>query len=64
MKEPKEVLALFGAEIQVVNMGLPTFAEDLKRQKVPVLHADWRPPAGGNEKVLGLLERIRKNAVV
>lgn len=52
---------LFNQPVQVINVGLPTFAEDLKKQKVPVQHVDWRPVAGGNKKIQALLERIKKS---
>ena len=49
----------FGKKITVVNLGLPSFADDLRKQGVPVVHVDWRPPAGGNKKIAALLERVR-----
>lgn len=49
----------FGTPVAVVNLGIPSFAEDLKRQGVPVQQVDWRPPAGGNPRMLAILDRIR-----
>ena len=45
-------------EIRVVNIGLPDFAADLKEAGVDVVHLEWRPPAGGDARVLSLLERL------
>lgn len=53
---------LFKQDLGIINMGLRSFAEDLKKQKVKVLHVDWRPPAGGNAKMMGLLNRLKKNS--
>ncbi len=50
---------LFGTPVAVINLGLPSFTEDLKKQGVPVQQVDWRPPAGGNAKLLGLIDRIK-----
>lgn len=50
---------LFNEEVKVFNVGIPSFADDLKRQGVPVAHVEWRPPAGGNKKVIELLDRIK-----
>jgi hypothetical protein len=50
---------LFGQELKVINMGLKSFADDLKGQGVRVVHVDWRPPAGGKGKMLSLLERLK-----
>ena len=38
--------SLLGAELNVINVGLRTFAESLEAQGVPVTQVDWRPPRG------------------
>jgi hypothetical protein len=43
---------------RVVNVGLAGFAEDLRRNGVPVVEVDWRPPAGGDERLRGLLAKL------
>jgi FdrA protein len=42
-----------------VNVGLETFTESLTEQEAQVLQVDWRPPASGNEKLMGILERMK-----
>ena len=32
--------------LRVINIGLELFAGDLEAAGVPVVHVDWRPPAG------------------
>ena len=32
--------------LRVINIGLELFAHDLEAAAVPVVHVDWRPPAG------------------
>lgn len=39
---------LFESELRVVNIGLESFARELASLQVPVVHVDWRPPAGGD----------------
>lgn len=51
---------LFNKELKVINMGLKSFADDLKSQEVKVLQVDWRPPAGGNKKMAALLAKLKK----
>jgi len=51
---------LFKKGPKVINVGLQRFTEDLKKQGVHVQGVDWRPPAGGNKKILKLLDRIKK----
>ena len=35
--------------------GSNSFAENLAAQGAPAVHVDWRPPAGGNERIMALL---------
>jgi hypothetical protein len=44
--------------VGVVNLGLSTFADALRAQGAPVVEVDWRPPAGGDPRVLELLTRL------
>ena len=44
---------------RVINLGLEQFADQLKTCNVPVVHVDWRPPAGGDVRLASLLERLR-----
>jgi FdrA protein len=43
----------------VVNVGLAIFADSLRAQNVSVIDVDWRPPAGGDQQMIDLLERLR-----
>lgn len=52
------VRSLLGKEIRAVNVGLPSFADDLQAQGVQVTRVDWRPPAGGDQEMQKLLERL------
>lgn len=49
---------ILSQKLKVVNIGVSTFAEDLKSQGVEVVHVDWRPPAGGDAEMLRLLEKL------
>jgi hypothetical protein len=51
---------LFKQELKVINMGLESFHKDLKSQKVDSIQMNWRPVAGGNEKMRKLLARLGK----
>ena len=42
-----------------LNVGLESFTDSLKSQGAAVVQVDWKPPAGGNEKLMGLLARMR-----
>ncbi|HRV91882.1 MAG TPA: acyl-CoA synthetase FdrA [Anaerolineae bacterium] len=43
-----------------INVGVETFTESLKAQGAPVVHVNWKPPAGGNQKLMGILERMKR----
>ncbi len=53
-------LAVMQKPLEAINVGLESFAENLAAQGVPVLQVDWRPPAGGNEKLMAILQRMKK----
>lgn len=42
-----------------LSVGLESFAESLAAQGSQVLHVDWRPPAGGDERLMDILARMR-----
>ncbi|MBN2677732.1 MAG: acyl-CoA synthetase FdrA [Anaerolineaceae bacterium] len=52
-------LASLQADVSGINIGLESFYENLKAQNVPAVHVEWSPPAGDNEKLKGILERMK-----
>jgi len=52
-------LAVLHQPLAAINVGLESFTESLIAQDAPVIQVDWRPPAGGNEKLMAILERMR-----
>lgn len=60
--EPREpdgpAAPLLGRPLEVVNLGLEVFAEALEAEGVPVVRVDWRPPAGGDEELARILDRL------
>jgi FdrA protein len=53
-------LSVLQEPLAAINVGLESFADNLKAQGVSVIQVDWRPPAGGNEKLMSILERMKK----
>ena len=51
-------ISLPQGELQVVIIGLESFAQDLRAQGLQVVHLDWRPPAGGNARLAALLASL------
>jgi hypothetical protein len=44
----------------VVNVGVELFHDALRAQGVESVQVDWRPPARGDERLAGMLERMRQ----
>jgi FdrA protein len=55
--QPNDLLA---GPPRVVNVGLELFATDLAALGAKVIHVQWTPPAGGNARLAGLLDKLRK----
>lgn len=42
-----------------INVGLESFYESLISQGAQAVHVEWKPPAGGNEKLASLLAKMK-----
>jgi FdrA protein len=51
-------LAVLRQPLTAINFGLESFAASLLAQDASVIQVDWRPPAGGNERLMAILERM------
>ena len=54
--------SLFKQPLNVINVGIEMFSDDLKKQHVPVTHLDWTPPGQGNIAVINALDKIESNS--
>ncbi|MBR7087928.1 MAG: hypothetical protein IKI38_01105 [Mogibacterium sp.] len=50
---------LFDKKLEVVNLGIESFYQDLKKQDVPAVHVNWKPIAGGDAKVAAYLRQVK-----
>jgi FdrA protein len=56
---PRRPLALEDLEsISCINVGLEHFHDSLVAQEAEAIHVEWRPPAGGNERLQGILAKL------
>jgi len=51
-------LSTINTPMAAINVGLETFSESLATQGAQVVQVDWRPPAGGNERLAAILARM------
>ena len=49
---------LLRGPLVVINLGLRGFAESLEAQEADVVQVDWRPPAGGDDEMIDLLDKL------
>jgi FdrA protein len=47
--------------LAAINVGLESFYESLKSQGAEAVQVAWKPPAGGNEKLLAILSKMKSN---
>lgn len=47
-------------EPKIINVGAKNFYDSLKAQEADSVHVDWRPLAGGDREMVGLLDKLKK----
>ncbi len=55
---PDRIADLLGGRVRVVNIGLERFADALRAVGAPVVHVEWTPPAGGDARLIALLDKL------
>ena len=53
-----QIQQLFASDLNVINVGIEMFKDDLQAQNVSVTHLSWTPPGGGNLAVIAALDRL------
>lgn len=56
---PPVALESLQPPLAAINVGVETFYFGLVEQEAAAVHLDWRPPAGGDEKLMALLRKMR-----
>lgn len=56
------VSKLFGKKLQVVNVGISSFADNIRRSNGSVLGVEWQPPADVPQQVLAAL-KVKRDAM-
>ncbi|MBI3241154.1 MAG: acyl-CoA synthetase FdrA [Chloroflexi bacterium] len=66
MSQPPDSVGLpvsldsFNQPLAAINVGLESFYESLVGQGAQAVQVDWKPPAGGNEKLAAILAKMKK----
>ena len=59
---PPVPASALASPLAAINVGLASFHQSLLAQGASAVQVDWRPPAGGNEQLLSLLDQVRRLA--
>ena len=52
-------LSALQSPLAAINVGLESFYDSLRAQGANAVQVEWKPPAGGNEKLAGILARMK-----
>ncbi len=52
-------LSFAAGALVAINVGLESFADSIRAQGGAAVHVDWRPPAGGDERLMGILAKMK-----
>jgi FdrA protein len=58
-EDPSVPLDALRGPVATINVGLESFYDSLVAQGASAVQVDWRPPAGGDEKLAGILARMK-----
>ena len=56
---PPVPLSALQQPLAAINVGLESFFDSLITQGATAAHVEWRPPAGGNERLAALMRRLK-----
>jgi hypothetical protein len=49
---------LFNSKLNVINVGIESFKEDMLKQNANVTHLEWTPPGGGKPEIIAALDKL------
>ncbi|MEH7074502.1 DUF1116 domain-containing protein [Neobacillus drentensis] len=55
---------LFTSKLNVINVGIDLFKEDMEKQSATVTHLEWTPPGGGNPELIEALDKLENPDVL
>lgn len=59
-RPPVSLEAFRGKGLTAINVGLASFFDSIRSQGSTAVQVDWRPPAGGNETLMAILEKMKQ----
>jgi len=53
-----ELMDLITEAIVAINVGIQDFGSALEEQGIQVIYVEWNPPAGGDQEMIDLLDKL------
>lgn len=53
-----DLMDLITEPIVAINVGIQDFGEALEEQGIQVIYVEWNPPAGGDQEMIDLLDKL------
>lgn len=54
---------LFNGKLNVINVGIQSFKEDIQKQNATVTHLEWTPPGRGNPEIIAALDKLEESGI-
>ena len=54
---------LFNEKINVINVGIESFKDDMLKQNATVTHLEWMPPGRGNPEIIAALDKLEEPTI-
>ncbi|WP_391204279.1 DUF1116 domain-containing protein [Psychrobacillus sp. L4] len=54
---------LFNEKINVINVGIESFKDDMIKQNATVTHLEWMPPGRGNPEIIAALDKLEEPTI-
>lgn len=54
---------LFNGKLNVINVGIQSFKEDIQKQNATVTHLEWTPPGRGNPEIIAALDKLEESDI-
>jgi len=54
----QKINKLFGEDVNAINLGLEDFSDTLRRLGAKATQVNWKPPAGGDTRLIALFDRL------
>jgi len=55
---------LFNSKLNVINVGIEFFKDDILKQNATATHLEWKPPGGGKPELIKALDRLEDPALI